>query len=265
MSKPGTPVRSVTKGRIVLVEKYSDDTQVEDEWPSMANVWIYDDDTNILYSYQHLDRDSLPDKIRNGVGFNPKSQMTLEAGEYLGQVGNWYFEGPETFIKNLPPWVQNFYDNKGHHLHFGAVYAPRFEEMWSLYQLAEDEYTTWLNPLHLIIKVDDLVDEESPDNAMVSEKRQDASAKMKPGGIDLNPQFLDLQIKRDPNGVPLPIEMQPIQDMKIDGFYPVIINITPIPNLPLMLGFDFGHESDTEYGHNYEYLATEPEKISLLQ
>jgi hypothetical protein len=56
------------------------------------------------------------------------------------------------------------------------------------------------------------------------------------GGIDLNPELLDLQIKRDGNGVPLPLPMQSIKDMHIEGFLPVIINVTPITNLPLLLG-----------------------------
>ena len=58
-----------------------------------------------------------------------------------------------------------------------------------------------------------------------------------PGGIDLNPALLDLQIKRDGNGIPLPVNQQPIHNMKIDGFIPIIINVTPISNLPLILGF----------------------------
>jgi|GEM_PF-1902926 len=55
------------------------------------------------------------------------------------------------------------------------------------------------------------------------------------GGIDLNPAKLNLQIKRDGNGVPLPLEQQPIGNMKIDGFLPVIINITPLPAMPFLL------------------------------
>ncbi len=52
----------------------------------------------------------------------------------------------------------------------------------------------------------------------------------------MNPALLDLQIKRDGNGVPLPLPQQPIETMHIDGFLPVIINIVPIPNLPMLLG-----------------------------
>jgi len=58
------------------------------------------------------------------------------------------------------------------------------------------------------------------------------------GGINLDPAMLNLQIKRDGKGIPLPINQQPIGNMKIDGFMPVIINVTPINDLPLLLGLN---------------------------
>ena len=58
----------------------------------------------------------------------------------------------------------------------------------------------------------------------------------KPGGIDLDPALLDLQIKRDKAGIPLPLFEQPIEDMRIEGFIPVIIDVTPIQSIPLLLG-----------------------------
>ncbi|VAX37685.1 hypothetical protein MNBD_UNCLBAC01-289 [hydrothermal vent metagenome] len=61
------------------------------------------------------------------------------------------------------------------------------------------------------------------------------------GGINFNANLIDLQIKRDGNGIPLPINQQVIGEIKIDGFIPVMINVIPV-NLPLLLGFD----SDTE-------------------
>ncbi len=68
--------------------------------------------------------------------------------------------------------------------------------------------------------------------------RVDQETTAKPvGGINLDPKLLDLQIKRDGNGVPLPLLQQPIGDMKIEGFFPVIINITPV-SLPLLLGLN---------------------------
>jgi len=60
--------------------------------------------------------------------------------------------------------------------------------------------------------------------------------KKTPGGIDFNSAHLNLQIKRDGNGVPLPISQQPLEQMQIDGFLPVIINIAPVLDLPLLLG-----------------------------
>ena len=92
------------------------------------------------------------------------------------------------------------------------------------------------------------------DDAMATEVTDQAQLQ-NVGGIDLNPAMLDLQIKRDENGVPLPIFEQPIDNMRIDGFLPVIINITPVPSIPLMLGIadfpvdesDFSDSGDSPY------------------
>jgi NAD+ synthase (glutamine-hydrolysing) len=65
----------------------------------------------------------------------------------------------------------------------------------------------------------------------------------KKGGIDFNTVGLDLQIRRDENGIPLPLLQQPIRDMHIEGFYPVILNITPM-SVPVLLGVaDTEHDS----------------------
>ncbi|OGX18454.1 MAG: phosphoglycerate kinase [Omnitrophica WOR_2 bacterium GWC2_45_7] len=62
------------------------------------------------------------------------------------------------------------------------------------------------------------------------------ASKDRQGGINLNPALLDLQIKRDGNGVPLPVSEQPFETMRIEGFVPIIINIAPVTNLPMLLG-----------------------------
>ena len=54
------------------------------------------------------------------------------------------------------------------------------------------------------------------------------------GGINLDPKWLHLQIIRDGNGVPLPVLQQPTENMKIEGFSPVIINVVPV-SIPLLL------------------------------
>jgi len=55
------------------------------------------------------------------------------------------------------------------------------------------------------------------------------------GGIDLNAANLDLQIKRDGKGVPLPLQLQDMEKLRnIQGFVPVIINIVPVTSLPFL-------------------------------
>ncbi len=82
---------------------------------------------------------------------------------------------------------------------------------------------------HPDVPIDSAQVSESVDRAVVVNKDRY-------GGINLDPAMLNLQIKHDGNGIPLPIDQQPIGNMKIDGFMPVIIKVTPINNLPLLLG-----------------------------
>jgi len=54
------------------------------------------------------------------------------------------------------------------------------------------------------------------------------------GGIDLNASNLNLQVKRDGSGVPLPVTMQDLEGFKIDGLVPEILSIEPVMNLPVL-------------------------------
>ncbi len=49
----------------------------------------------------------------------------------------------------------------------------------------------------------------------------------KVGGIDLSAERMDLKIKRDGNGVVLPVSDQDLKDLKIDGLSPVILDVQP--------------------------------------
>ena len=56
-----------------------------------------------------------------------------------------------------------------------------------------------------------------------------------PGGIDFNAANMDLQIRRDGRGVPLPINQQDMAQLaKIQGFVPEIIDIRPADNVPII-------------------------------
>ncbi len=60
-------------------------------------------------------------------------------------------------------------------------------------------------------------------------------ALLNPGGIDMNSANMDLQIKRDGKGVPLPLQFQDMEKLRnIQGFVPVIIQIVPVVSLPFL-------------------------------
>ncbi len=73
------------------------------------------------------------------------------------------------------------------------------------------------------------------------------------GGIDLDSKHLDLQIKRDGRGVALPVHMQDIPNIQIDGLYPVIINITPVTTVPLIFSQILGEQGDTDHASVTDY------------
>ncbi|NTV29614.1 MAG: hypothetical protein HGA80_05995 [Candidatus Omnitrophica bacterium] len=53
-----------------------------------------------------------------------------------------------------------------------------------------------------------------------------------PGGIDFAQSNLDMQIKRDGNGVVLPVSQQDLENIHIDGLVPVILDIRPASSVP---------------------------------
>ena len=73
------------------------------------------------------------------------------------------------------------------------------------------------------VLVDDSVLQERKNNAQIDDL----------GGIDMNSTNLDLQIKRDGRGVPLPLSQQNLDNIHINGLVPVILDITPAATLPL--------------------------------
>ena len=58
------------------------------------------------------------------------------------------------------------------------------------------------------------------------------------GGINLrmDPAVLDFQIKRDGNGILLPVAQQNLENIHLDGLYPIILDIQLITDLPGLVG-----------------------------
>ena len=66
----------------------------------------------------------------------------------------------------------------------------------------------------------------------------------KVGGIDLNSSALDLTTTNEGEfkfPIPTPAMIETFQG--VNGFVPTIINVTPIPNLPFVLGLTHDTES----------------------
>jgi len=78
------------------------------------------------------------------------------------------------------------------------------------------------------------------DDAMINEgqeKHSPNAAADGRGGIDLNPNNVNLEIQGEEIDVPMPaFDPAQLELMDIEGFYPVIYNIIPVTNLPLLLG-----------------------------
>ena len=63
--------------------------------------------------------------------------------------------------------------------------------------------------------------------------RVDKASLNENGGIDMNAAHMDLQIKRDGNGVPLPVSQQNLENIRIDGLVPVLLDIKPVTGMAL--------------------------------
>ena len=83
------------------------------------------------------------------------------------------------------------------------------------------------------------------------------------GGINLDPAMMDLQIKRDGKGVPLPLNQQPMSTMKINGFFPILINITPI-NVPMLLGVVRPDKNSEKVGFDFPKDPMKEEELSSV-
>lgn len=103
---------------------------------------------------------------------------------------------------------------------FHPVSISRYTERLYTDQHDSDLITFIAVPLHV-------------DSAQANESSSSFSQSNTKGGIDLNSSNLDLQIKRDGNGVPLPVSQQNLDNIRIDGLVPVILDIEPAMTLPL--------------------------------
>jgi len=94
---------------------------------------------------------------------------------------------------------------------------------------------------------DDAPDHEGPTDEAVLVNPADA--RQKHGGIDFNPQLFDLEDQGAGEGMDVFNNASFPPDLQIEGIIPVIINVTPVTNLPQLLGYeDEGAGDDDSQG-----------------
>ena len=75
------------------------------------------------------------------------------------------------------------------------------------------------------------------DNALLAPQAVGQTLKQSvktPGGIDFNPEMLDLETQGEGVDFNLPFDTQNLENISIDGFIPIIYSITPITSLPIL-------------------------------
>lgn len=119
--KPGTPVKASQGGKVIFTAKVRG-------MENLTEVYIYSSD-GLLYAYAHMDSERLSEKIKSrldaSLDFN--TDVTVEAGEVIGEVGEWPFLLDKSHPypnRKIPPAVEQVYGKEFHHLHFEIRYVP---------------------------------------------------------------------------------------------------------------------------------------------
>ena len=85
------------------------------------------------------------------------------------------------------------------------------------------------------------MDRQTPDEAMGQPEmpileRQSQTTSDEVGGIDMNPQLIDFTKEGSGFEFDWSLDTQDLPSGPIEGFIPIIINITPVTDIPLLLG-----------------------------
>jgi hypothetical protein len=199
----------------------------------IADHYIIDRDVHHVIALAYADpRLESPQRIKGEVNLQLTGQLTIAAGEYAHP----FITGRSVkdVIDNLEWRVFKAF-NRNHtekSIQFRELYNNLFTSQGDL----RKSVSVLLNGAKVdandtaALKPDDRI--EITDQAVLNTVKDNEV-----GGIDLNPQLFDLQIKRDGKGVPLPVHQQPLNTIRIEGFLPVIIDFKPVPLL-LIKGSD---------------------------
>ena len=115
---------------------------------------------------------------------------------------------------------------------FRKSYAIRGASGEVQYDSMFDVFVDIHNVLNLISDPSDTMRQEgTKDSAQLADNPTAA-----PGGIDFNSTNLNLNVQGSPIEMKTPINLQYLYNANVEGFLPVIINISPVISMPLLLG-----------------------------
>ncbi len=105
---PETPVKCSEGGKVIF---YEEDDRFDD---SLSDVYILGD-SGLTWVYRHLDRASIPEKIRNINEYDETSNIRIETGSPIGNVGFW--GDFLTEADNASSFHRRIFNNRADHLH----------------------------------------------------------------------------------------------------------------------------------------------------
>jgi len=165
--------------------------------------------SNNYWNLKELLMDGSPEHIITVLlNPNPGHPWTAKEIALLKEVRDFYLNSPLSDAAPVPILSPNQWDRFKWNQREGDIFKK-----------------TLLDALNIVILH---YEETMPNNSSKTKE-------VEPGGIDLNSANLNLQIKRDSRGVPLPLAQQDMAQLsRIQGFDPVILEISPAVNIPII-------------------------------
>lgn len=177
--------------------------------------------------------------------------VLLNAVPGVRGIWSWLVTGnSKTLTKDdIRSMAQNFLKKRGEKSSVNGSSRERAESALT------EELMTWLKDEKWIRGVDlkTVSDEVLKSFRLVQEGQGSYRVEIpNVGGIDMNPIIMQREIQKNGNGVIIPISPVPVENFKVDGLMPVIINVTPVTNVMFLLGIadQDPNKKSTEVSYN---------------
>ena len=119
--------------------------------------------------------------------------------------------------------------------------------------LKDGDFTPSANSTNIAYYKNVSLEDELEEMSAGEKEIKKASSNLK-GGIDFNAENMDVTTKGDEIDFDIPLDMQNIDFNNIEGFVPIIINITPIANFMGLLGLDDGENGIEKFSQVQEFI-----------